>query len=101
MHRVPGTSERRACRVLRQARGTQRYVPRKKADEAALVKAMHGLVRAHPRFGYRRIHALLRRDGWRINRKRVHRLWKREGFKVPQTQVKKTPVGIKRSIDHA
>ena len=54
---------------------------------------MHELVRVHPRFGYRRIHALLRLDGWRINRKRVYRLWKREGFKVPRKQVKKRRMG--------
>jgi len=57
------------------------------------VKAMHELVKRHPRFGYRRIHALLRRAGWRVNRKRVWRLWKREGFKVPRKQRKKRRVG--------
>jgi transposase InsO family protein len=62
-------------------------------DEAALVAAMHGLVRRHPRYGYRRIWALLRADGWRVNRKRIWRLWKREGFKVPQKQGKKRRLG--------
>jgi transposase InsO family protein len=52
------------------------------------------LVRRHPRFGYRRIHALLRRDGWRINRKRVHRLWKLKGYKVPKKTVKRRRLGI-------
>lgn len=47
------------------------------------------LSRAHPRYGYRRITALLRQDGWRINRKRVQRLWRREGLKVPRKQRKK------------
>lgn len=59
-----------------------------------IVKRMHALVRRWPRFGYRRIHALLRREGFRINRKRVHRLWKREGFKVPVKQRKKRRLGI-------
>ncbi len=54
---------------------------------------MHELVRRHPRFGYRRVHALLRREGFAINRKRVWRLWKREGFKVPVKQVKKRRLG--------
>jgi len=44
----------------------------------------------HPRYGYRRVAALLRRDGWRVNRKRVHRLWQREGLRVPQKQHKRT-----------
>ena len=50
---------------------------------------MRELALRHPRYGYRRITALLHRDGWRVNRKRVHRLWRREGLKVPQKQRKK------------
>jgi len=42
------------------------------------------LARTHPRYGYRRIRALLVAEGWRVNRKRVYRLWRREGLKVPQ-----------------
>lgn len=38
----------------------------------------------HPRYGYRRIRALLVDEGWRVNWKRVYRLWRREGLKVPQ-----------------
>jgi putative transposase len=92
-HRLVGVSERRACRVLGQARSTQRYRRRIRDDEASLVRAMHELVRRHPRFGYRRIHALLRREGWRVNRKRVHRLWQQEKLKVPQKQRKKRRLG--------
>jgi transposase InsO family protein len=51
------------------------------------------LVRRHPRFGYRRIWALLRAEGFTVNRKRVHRLWKRQGLKVPQKQHKKRRLG--------
>jgi len=51
------------------------------------------LVRQHPRFGYRRVWALLRQEGWRVNRKRVWRLWKRQGLKVPQKQHKKRRLG--------
>lgn len=54
---------------------------------------MLALVRAHPRYGYRRIWALLRREGWPVNRKRVHRLWRREGLKVPQKARKKRHLG--------
>lgn len=60
------------------------------------MKRMHELVRQHPRFGYRRIWALLRGEGFsggRINRKRVHRLWRRESFKVPQKQRKRRRIG--------
>lgn len=51
------------------------------------------LVREHPRYGYRRIWALLRREGWRVNRKRIYRLWRAEGLKVPQKQRKKRHLG--------
>ena len=89
--------QRQACRVLHQPRSTQRYVARKKEDEAMLVRRMHELVRAHPRYGYRRIWALLRSDGFRINRKRVWRLWKKEGFKVPGRQHRKRRLGSGRN----
>jgi len=51
------------------------------------------LVRAQPRFGYRRIWVLLRREGWRVNRKRVWRLWRQQGLKVPRKKRKKRRLG--------
>ena len=51
------------------------------------------LVGRHPRYGYRRIWALLRREGWRVNRKRVHRLWRKQGLRVPRKQRKKRRLG--------
>jgi putative transposase len=50
-------------------------------------------VKQHPRYGYRRIRALLRGDGWSVNRKRIYRLWKQNGLKVPAKQHKKRGVG--------
>lgn len=58
---------------------------------------MHELVRQHPRYGYRRIWALLRLDGWRVNRKRIYRLWKQEKFKVPGKQHKKRHLGSSKN----
>ena len=82
-------SERRACRVLRQHRSTQRKVPQGRADEERLVADMIELTRQYGRYGYRRIAALLREAGWEVNDKRVERLWRREGLKVPMKQPKK------------
>lgn len=76
-----GVSERRVVRALGRSRSTVRYRPRPRADEAALVRAIRRLVRRHPRYGYRRIHARLMATGWRVNRKRVRRLWKALGLK--------------------
>jgi transposase InsO family protein len=58
-----------------------------------LTGKMLEMVRRHPRYGYRRIWALLRSDGFAINRKRVYRLWRKEGLKVPQKQCKKRRLG--------
>lgn len=86
-------SERRACRALGQSRSSQRYLPVRKDGEAALVARMRKLSGDHPRYGHRRIHELLRREGWRVNRKRVQRLWRREGLRVPRRQRKKRRLG--------
>jgi len=51
------------------------------------------LVRRHPRYGYRHVWSLLRREGWRVNRKRIYRLWRAEGLKVPQKQRKRRYLG--------
>ena len=79
-------SERRACRALGQARSTQRHVPWLSDDEPSLVARIVALACEYGRYGYRRITALLRREGWRVNHKRVERIWRREGLKVPQRQ---------------
>ena len=88
-----GASQRRACALVGQPRSTQRYSARVDDDEWQLVGRMHELVRENPRFGCRRVCALLRGEGWRVNMKRVHRLWKAEGFKVPRRQVRKRRLG--------
>jgi hypothetical protein len=66
-------SERRACRLTSQHRSSQRYRRRLGAEEALLRQRRRLLARRHPRYDYRRVHALLRREGWSCNRKRVQR----------------------------
>ena len=88
-----GVSERRACRVVGQARRTQRYASHRRDGEGKLLERMLELVRVHPRYGYRRIWALLRQEGWHVNRKRIWRLWKVQGLKVPQKQHKRRRLG--------
>lgn len=79
-------SERRACAVLAQPRGTQRYVPTVRADEDLLTQAIVRLACQYGRYGYRMVTALLRQDGWRVGRDRVSRIWRKEGLKVPKKQ---------------
>jgi len=86
-------SERRACRVIGQPRSTQRYATKERDGEKPLVQRMLELVRRHPRYGYRRVWALLRNEGFRVNVKRVHRLWRKEGLKVPRKVRKKRRLG--------
>lgn len=84
-----GISERRACLVLGQARATQRRLLRVKDDEPRLVQEILALATRWGRYGYRRITALLRRQGWRVNAKRVQRIWRQQGLRVPSKQPKR------------
>ena len=90
-------SQRRACRTIGQCRSSQRYQPAVRDDEGLLTTQMLELARRHPRYGYRRVWALLRAEGWSANRKRVYRLWRKEGLKVPQKKRKRRRLG---SSDH-
>jgi putative transposase len=76
-------SQRRACRVVGQVRSTQRYAAVPSDFEDRLVKAMLGFAAAHPRWGYRKIHALLVDAGWPVNVKRIERLWRAQDLRVP------------------
>jgi DNA-binding XRE family transcriptional regulator len=67
----------RACKVMGVERATARYAGQADAEQRRLVARMHELSRLPPRYGYRRIWAVLRREGWR-----VQRLWRLEGLKV-------------------
>jgi putative transposase len=77
-----GVSERRVCAALSQARCMQRRRSRRREKDAPLIDAMRRLSREHPRYGYRRIMALLRAEGWSVNHKRVYRLWRQEEMRT-------------------
>ena len=99
-------SERRVCRVLGQARATQRYAAIPRDGDEHLVRRMHELVRLHPRRGYRMVWGMLRLEGWRVNRKRVYRLWRQEGLRVPSKRHKRLRLGhsengiLRRRAEH-
>ena len=67
-------SERRACRVLDADRKSVRYRSRR-SDDGALRERLRELANQRRRFGYRRLHILLRREGVMINRKKTQRLY--------------------------
>jgi len=83
-------AERRACKVLGQARATQRHHPTPPCDEKRLTEEVIALATKYGRYGYRRITAILNNQmRWRVNHKRVERIWRREGLKVPKKQPKR------------
>lgn len=89
-------SQRRAGRVLGRSRSTLRHRPVDRSLQAPLVQAIQRLARKHPRWGYRRIHVLLDRQGWQVNLKCVHRLWRELKLQRPVRRRKVKKLGPKR-----
>ena len=93
-------SERRAARLVRISRTTLRYQPRRAAD-LLVNERLHALAMERPRFGYRRLHVLLRREGHPINHKRVYRLYRDAGLalrrrarkRVARSRVQRPAIG--------
>src|ERR1700740_10093 len=81
----------RACPALPGARSTYHYRS-KRAGQAVLMKRIKEIAETRVRYGYRRIHVLLRREGWRVNARRVWRLYREMGLqlrsKTPKRRVK-------------
>lgn len=83
------TSERRTCKTIGLARSTQQYKAASKDDDEALRLALIRLAKQYGRYGYRKIAALLRIEGWRVNHKKVERVWREEGLQLPQRHKKR------------
>ena len=92
-----GMSERRACQVIDVDRTSVRYQSRR-ADDAALREKLRVLASQRRRFGYRRLHVLLRRDGETLNRKKTQRLYREEGLTVRRRKGRKRAVGMRAPI---
>jgi putative transposase len=81
-------SERRACGLIGMNRGSWRY-QRKERNEAALRSRLREIAGERPRFGYRRLHRMLRREKWMVNHKRVYRLYRGEGLAMRRRKGKR------------
>ena len=82
-------SGRRACFILRLARATLWYRAGQRSDrQQQMVARLHALSEAHPRYGYRRMAALLRQEGWTVGKRQIQRLRRVEGLRVPPTKRK-------------
>lgn len=92
-------SQRAACRILRLARSTFSYRGRLPTlAEEQLSKRLLALSAAEPRYGYRRIAALLRREGWRVGKRQVQRLRRAAGLRVPPTKRKIIRRGVSTGL---
>ena len=87
-----------ACRALGLARSAAYRLPCESVERRRLRKEIVALSRQHPRYGYRRITALLRRDQWSVNPKRVQRVRRQEGFQVSKRQRKMRRVGTSTAL---
>src|SRR5918996_3579454 len=83
-----GLSERRACRLASLNLSTWQYRARRQA-RSTLRERLKELAGQRRRFGYRRLHVLLRREGWQVNHKAVHRIYVEEGLQVRQRRRKR------------
>jgi putative transposase len=84
-------SERRSCRIMGISRPGFRYQSRRSDSE--LIEKLKAIAREHPRYGYRRACAVLRRSGERVNHKRVHRVWQQAKLSLPLRRPRKKRAG--------
>ncbi len=78
-----GLSRRRACALLSVPRSTLGYQSRTAVKDAPVRAAMQRLAGQYPRYGYRRIHVFLAREGLAMSEERCHRIWRQAGLQVP------------------
>jgi putative transposase len=90
-------SERRACRLIGSDRATVRYQS-VRPDDGVLRERLKALAQERRRFGYRRLHVLLRREGHAVNRKRVQRLYREERLTVRRRGGRKRAIGTRRPM---
>src|SRR5271170_5351454 len=93
-----GCSVRRACQVMQMGRSSYRYKVLENKIEGRLKKRIETLSRCYPRYGYRRITAVLQKAGWKINKKRVQRLMRIMGLQVKRKARKRRRVGVSTGV---
>jgi len=93
-------SERSACQLVGISRSSARYTPKPKPEEEAFREQVRQMAHQHPNYGYRRITAILRREGSSVNYKRVQRVWQQEGLQLPRRKPRKRRCGPKGEVIH-
>ena len=90
-----GMSERRACKTIGACRMTVRYEATR-GDDSALRERMKAIAHERRRFGYRRIHVLLKREAYVVNHKRLFRLYREERLAVRRRGGRKRAIGTRK-----
>ena len=90
--RKRGLSTRQACALLSVARSTLGYESRLEVKDTPVVEAMRQLSLQYPRFGYRRIHVMLARQGQMMSVDRAWRIWQQHGLQVPRKRPRRDPL---------
>jgi transposase InsO family protein len=93
-------SQRRACQLVGISRSSSRYSPEPRSGEIAFKEQIRQLANQHPNYGYRRITAILRREGSQVNHKRVQRIWQAEGLQLPRRKPRKRRCGPRGEVIH-
>ena len=93
-------SERGACQLVGISRSSARYQPVLQPEEVAVKQQVRQLAHLHPNYGYRRITAILRREGSHVNHKRVQRVWQAEGLQLPRRKPRKRQYGPRGAVIH-
>jgi transposase InsO family protein len=93
-------SQRHACQLVGISRSSARYSPKLRPRETAFKEQVRQLANQHPNYGYRRITAILRREGSQVNHKRVQRIWQLEGLQLPRRKPRKRRCGPKGEMIH-
>ena len=92
-----GLSRQRACRLARISRSVVAYQPTR-SNDGDLRRRILELARERPRYGYRRIHVLLRREGWSDNRKRTYRIYREEKLAVRRRRRKRVAAAPREAL---
>ena len=97
LQEVHQVSQRRACEALGVDRSSVRYHGRR-ADDGVIRARLREIAAVRRRFGYRRLHILLRRDGWQLNHKKLRRLYAEERLQVRRRGGRKRALGIRAPL---
>lgn len=91
-----GLKERQACRLINACRGTVRFKKLQKGTDNELKDRIEQIALEKRRYGYRRIHVMLKRGGVKVNHKRVFRLYRELGLKVRKRGARKRSIGDRK-----